>query len=410
MKMILVLSNCYKPSMPSWPEIMSVYGKLLPHRGNKITWVLPERVGMLAPVRKDTFYDCELYLIPLTKSKNSATLLLSTVMYQARLFLQLASLLHEDDYDVIQVRDDEMTCLNALIHKRLFNIRVAYNCSFPNYAAAMDKNGMSRLPISLLIHYKLMDLLFRKVILKRTDIVLPISNEMRADLIEQGVPASKLYTLPLGADLEIFNVSRTGTGIREKLGIGMDEFVMIYVGGIYEVRGLDVLVDSFYRVLSNGQSAKLVMVGEGDTLDILKRMVDERGIQKSVIFTGRVPYSEVPEYVAAADLGLSILKPVESHIVSSPCKLFEYMAMGKPVLANREIPEQYRAITGSGCGELVDFTAEDISRKMIHMIELHRGHRDVLHSMGERGLSWIIANRTFEKISLDIEGAYCDAI
>ncbi|NLT37127.1 MAG: glycosyltransferase [Methanomassiliicoccus sp.] len=410
MRMLLILTNLYDPSMPSWPEVMSVYGKHLPARGHKIDWVMPERAPMFGPVRKTSFHSCTLFLIPFSRSSNPVVFLVSSMVYQLRLLLLMSSQLRGKEYDIVQVRDDELSAMNALLQKRLNGVALAYNKSYPHYADALNQRQYFGMSSVKLLYYRLMQFLLVNIILRGADIVLPISMEMLEEFKAAGIPEEKMHPLPLGADTDVFNEGHTGRGLRERYGIPSGDLVLIYVGSMARMRGLDILISSFKEVAQRHSRVRMMLVGDGEALEDLRRQAKEYGLDDRVTFTGRVPYGEVPDHIAAADVGLSIIRPLNCYRVSSPCKVFEYMAMGRPVIANVELPEHRRVVSAAGCGVLTEYSVQGIAGAMERMITIHDNQKNLFINMGGGGRSWVMTNRTFEIISKEIEKAYGDAV
>ena len=85
------------------------------------------------------------------------------------------------------------------------------------------------------------------------------------------------------------------------------------------------LLSSFARVRERVPDTILIMVGGGKDKKNLGKLVYDLDIRNHVIFTGNVPYSEVPSYIAAADIAVSPIPPKWYFIISSPFKLIEYV-------------------------------------------------------------------------------------
>ena len=108
------------------------------------------------------------------------------------------------------------------------------------------------------------------------------------------------------------------------------------------MRHLDFVIYMFAKVLKQVPNAKLYMLGKGDSEEdeiYLKSIVDKCGIEKSVIFTGFLPMTQAWTYIKESTVCISPYYPTPILLSTSPTKLIEYMAMGKPVVGN-EHPEQ----------------------------------------------------------------------
>ncbi|MFQ5710334.1 MAG: glycosyltransferase family 4 protein [Candidatus Geothermarchaeales archaeon] len=181
--------------------------------------------------------------------------------------------------------------------------------------------------------------LFRMIerfILLSAERVVVVSDVMREALGRYyGVPRSKIHVIPDGTDAEMFNPGVSGARIRSMYGLG-DHPVLIYHGDIKPPDGVDVLLNAFAVVLEKMPDARLVILGGGGAyFEGLKRLAEDLGLEPSVIFVGWVPHRVVPEYVAAADVGVMPLRSTLNHNCYVSFKLFEYWGVGKPVVVSR---------------------------------------------------------------------------
>ena len=130
--------------------------------------------------------------------------------------------------------------------------------------------------------------------------------------------------------------------------------------------------------------------------------VCELELENTVIFVGQVPYFEVLEFIAAADVAVPPVPPLDIYKVSSPCKLFEYMGVAKPVVANEEIPEHREVIEKSGGGILVPFTSEGFTDAIAYLLDNPKKAAE----MGSRGRKWVVKNRSYEILARQVEERY----
>jgi glycosyltransferase involved in cell wall biosynthesis len=148
------------------------------------------------------------------------------------------------------------------------------------------------------------------------------------------VDESKLVVLPCAADVEAFGANHHPEPIRRSLGL-TTEPVVLWVGGFFPWHDLDLLLESFAQVLQSHPSARLVLVGDGQTKSLVERKVLENGLQHAVIMTGAIAHARVPEMVSIADVAVVPAAPVAASGggTGTPLKLFEYMAAGKAIVA-----------------------------------------------------------------------------
>lgn len=406
--LLLVLFNFYENDMPSWPEVMGIYGNNLSKKGHKIDWIMPFKRNMFSRNIKKKFFEVNIYLLPFTRSKNFIAIVISCILYYILLLNFL--LLYGKNYDIIQVRDDVFAAIFVIIVCILYNKKFTFNYSFPSYEAALDANQLYPKKISpLLLYWKLYDIVLRKVVLKKADHIFPISNEMIDQLRSIGLSQNKMHAMPLGIEPTNFIVPKLKKLNRETLGFNKNDFIFVYVGSLNKIRGLDIIINAFSKVINPLNNIKLMFVGSGDGAELLREVSKNVGLEKDIRFIGKVSYSLVPEYIHLSDACLSIIKPLRCYYVCSPCKLFEYLYIGRPVIANEEIPEHKRIIQSSNGGLLVKYDEESIANAMLDMVSIYN-NPDKYKQLSESGRKWVIENRTFNVISREIEDIYLNLI
>ena len=159
--------------------------------------------------------------------------------------------------------------------------------------------------------------------------------------------------LPNGVSSEFLR-PQSGKEIRERFNLREGEIIVGYVGSLSFWIDLLPLLDSLRLARRRGIPVKALIVGgnlHGDYASVLRKSVRDRALDDAVIFTGFVPYVDVPRYVAAADLCVlphDVRNPVGYY--AGPNKIWEYLSQGKPVLAH-PIPD---AIEHAEFLEIVD--------------------------------------------------------
>jgi len=172
-----------------------------------------------------------------------------------------------------------------------------------------------------------------KIVARRANKVIAVTDRMRSVLISMGVEASRTIVIPDGTDEKMFRPGIDGSQIRSQYELGNSP-VLIFHGDIKYSDGFDILLPAFREALEKIPSAKLLVVGGGPEVPRLSQLVQEWKMSSAVIFTGWVPHSQVPEYIAAADIGVMPLRSTLQTNCYLSFKLFEYWSMGKPVVVS----------------------------------------------------------------------------
>lgn len=172
-----------------------------------------------------------------------------------------------------------------------------------------------------------------KAALRRSDEVVVVNRGLDRYVREMGAHAARIHLIPMGADVGKRVGIDTADATRSRLGFDEDDVVLIFMGWLYSFSGLLEVVQSIKHE-SSGRM-KLLVVGDGDLYEPLRRICGDPRLRDRVRLTGRRPANEMPSYLAAADVGLLPAHRIATmeHIV--PAKVIEYMEAAKPVVATR---------------------------------------------------------------------------
>lgn len=169
--------------------------------------------------------------------------------------------------------------------------------------------------------------------LQSADEILVINKGLKEYAKRMGAHESKISVLTAGVDYGKFNQEVDGQPVRKHYGIAEDDTLLLFTGFMYNFSGLKEVAQSVLEAPSS--NIKLMVVGDGDLHAPLSKIVAYGDASHKIILTGKVPFEEVPLYVAAADICLlpAYVNEIMANIV--PIKMYEYMAMGKPVIATK---------------------------------------------------------------------------
>ncbi|MFW6105660.1 MAG: glycosyltransferase family 4 protein, partial [Chloroflexota bacterium] len=308
------------------------------------------------------------FATPYTRFFNNSSLIVKTFNGALNAPQKIRSILrifNQGKYNLIYVKGSALDGLIATFIKRKYRIPFIFDSEPLGILWEVYKiksKGPKFLPY---FTAKIHDLLTTYT-MKRADLTTPSSKWFGEALVQKGIPEHKLMPYPNGVDVTLFS-NKEGKEIRERHQL-RDSQVVIYIGTLDKARNLSILIEAFSKVRKHNDKVKLLMVGEGSDMKNLQRLCSKLEIQEDVIFTGQVPGSEIPKYVAAADIGISPVPPLDCYKIGSPIKVFEYMGGGKPVIANEEIFDQKEVLEQSGGGILVPYTPEAFAEAMIEML------------------------------------------
>jgi glycosyltransferase involved in cell wall biosynthesis len=162
---------------------------------------------------------------------------------------------------------------------------------------------------------------------------ITVNASMRDRLIRLGVPAAKVGVVVNSPSLARFDATRHPRRTFREDG----RLRLVYTGALTPTYEVDVGVAAIARIAEARPDldVTLEIYGRGDTEPALRSQASALGVADRVAFHGRVPIEDVPARVAIADIGLAPTRHDHFTDMSLSTKVFEYAAMGKPVVASR---------------------------------------------------------------------------
>lgn len=234
------------------------------------------------------------------------------------------------------------------------------------------------------------------------DHVFTLTEPMREELVERGVPRQRVDLLPNSCDPDRFLPRPRDGELAAKLGIPDDVPVVGYIGTFVDYEGLEDLTLACTMLKKRGVQFRLLLVGNenasgtdrGPITEQIVRIADAEGMSDWLIMPGRVPHEEVESYYSLIDVAPFPRKPWPVCEMVSPMKPLEALAMEKPVLVSsvRALTEMIadghtgRVFEKGNIASLADRLAEMLADPLSR------------RSLGQRGRAWVCAERTWTQV------------
>jgi glycosyltransferase involved in cell wall biosynthesis len=171
--------------------------------------------------------------------------------------------------------------------------------------------------------------------LKSADAVIGVSRNLAERVEAMGVASERIHTIYNGVDADLFHPSAKGPA-RERLRVTSGEPLILFVGNLLPVKGLDVLVQALALLGGAGVKFQCAIVGQGPLKAPIQKRLQALGLGARVRFVGACSMAQLPQWYHAADL---LVLPSRSEGV--PNVLLEARACGTPFVASNVggIPE-----------------------------------------------------------------------
>lgn len=163
---------------------------------------------------------------------------------------------------------------------------------------------------------------------RRATRTIVVTQAMADIFAARGVPPERLMVMPNGVDGARFNPQVDGQAVRARY-VSEDAVVVGFVGWIRPWHGVDGLIHACAALRETHPGLHLLIVGDGPAVPGLKRLVEDLELTTRVHFTGPVARDAIPAHIAALDV--AVQPDVTDY--ASPIKLFEYLAVGRAVVA-----------------------------------------------------------------------------
>lgn len=251
------------------------------------------------------------------------------ILLMKQLEARIAQVAKEIKPDIIHAHSPVLNALPAINVARRLGIPVVYEIRAFWEDAAVD-HGTT---VENSLRYRLTRALETHAI-QRADHVFTICEGLRADIVGRGIAAEKVTVIPNAVDIDAFQLAQPANPeLQQNLKLE-GKTVIGFIGSFYAYEGLDLLLDAMPAILSGNPETRLLLVGGGPQESNLKQQASLLGIADKVIFTGRVPHSEVSRYYDLIDILAYPRHSMRLTELVTPLKPLEAMAQGQLFVAS----------------------------------------------------------------------------
>ena len=210
--------------------------------------------------------------------------------------------------------------------------------------------------------------------------------------ISCGVPESSIDVVPNSVDPSRFQITEEERkAARARYGLD-GRCVIGFVGGLKPWHGTETLLQALHKMRTDAPDFHGLIVGDGPARDELEAYVRDNGMQEHVTFTGKVPYREIPTFLAAMDIAVAPYTPNENFYFS-PIKIFEYMMANRPTVAG-SIGQVSEVLVDGETGRLYEpGNVDELAAVLTDLVNdpTARAH------IGESGRAWVERERTWDR-------------
>ena len=244
------------------------------------------------------------------------------------------------------------------------------HCAYPDGLAAVHYGRLLGVPAVITVHgHDIRDLggvesPWRKLVveaLEQAALVLANGPDLYERMRHLGIPAHKMEIIPNGVDCQVFDSDF-------KRQPGERGWRLLYVGRFTQKKGVGVLLQAMAILRRKRDDVRLTLIGGGEktgTEAAFRRQAEELGLQDCVEFLDELPWSQIPQFMTAADVFV-----LPSLYESFGLVLVEAMACGLPLVATRCGGPNTIVEEGTGLLVKVD-DAEDLAQGVEEVLETY---------------------------------------
>ena len=299
---------------------------------------------------------------------------------------EIRTTIRQNDIDVVILYSAPTNGLQAISLSRRFQVPIVFR--------AIDT-------LHQLVPYRILSpatYLLERIVYSSVDLILALTCQLSQYVVRMGARGTRVKILPEGVDTDLFRPGCDCSQIRRRWGVKEQDFVVLFMGTLFEFSGLNALVYRFPELLKQIPEAKLLIVGDGPQRPKLERITAESGLTEQVVFTGFQPYETLPQYINLATVCINPFLITKATADVFPAKVLQYLACGKGVIAT-PLPGMQSIILGEQQGVIYADGTDEIIRELILLSKSAQCRQQ----LEEKGLNYVRQVHGYDKIARELE-------
>lgn len=288
-------------------------------------------------------------------------------------------ILKQEKPDIIIVRP-LIYSFSAVILARIFKIPVIVEVNAP-IAFEVKNSEKQRIQFLWLIYY------IEKLNMRLADAVIVVTDTLKDYIsLNYRISKDKIFVNQNGVDPKVFFPKEKDERILQEYKL-RNRTVIGFVGSFTPWHGVTSLVQVILSMQPFYKNLTLILVGNGPLREEISEFIKEKKLEEQIILIGQIRHDEIMNYISVMDI---TVMPC-SNFYGSPLKVFEYMAMGKAVIAPNNGPLR-EIITHNVDGCLINDSSVDFEKTLRFLIE----RDDVRKELEIKARKRIVSNFTWD--------------
>jgi glycosyltransferase involved in cell wall biosynthesis len=227
--------------------------------------------------------------------------------------------------------------------------------------------------------------------------IIPVTNQIAQDLHNiEGVLLEVMTVVPSGTNTELFH-PLDKLSCCQKLNFDFRKKYVGFIGSFFPFHDIGVIIDSAPLILKKFPDVLFLLVGDGPMRKIWQDKVTQTGVEDYFIFTGHVPYDDVPSYCGVMDLCICLF--LKEARESSAVKIFDYLACAKPVVITDVSNTGSDFLKSEAVVLVKPEDSVDLARAINSLLRNHNKSQ----AMGKKGRQFVVSEYDRKDIAKIIE-------